>query len=594
MNSDMYNINLNDIFKNNKEFLECIDEVNAMILNIVKYKGNVCNDEKTLYEVLELNEEIGIKINSLYIYAHVRYDLDLSNTDAGIKYGKVMNIYNDYNNRVAFLVPEILENDESKILGYINSYDKLGKYERLLKEIYRTKKHMLSKEEEAIISSFGDAIRGAGEIGSKLNDVDLKFDSILNEKGKEVKVTHSSYQVLLENKNRKVREDAFKSMYKSYKEVNETFTETIKNHVKVRNNLAKIRKYDSAFSMELDGNNVKEEIYTNLIEFVNENLNKLHKQYKLRKKVMGVSKLHMYDMNAPLIKSYSKKYSYEDAMNLVIETTKILGTEYSDVIKKSFSNRWIDVTSGINKRSGAYCTCNYSTHPYVLLNFEENYENVSTLAHELGHAMHYYYAQKYNSYSDYNYSIFVAEVASQVNEILLLDYVMKNSNDEKEKISLLNQTLKDFRNIIGRQTMFAEFEKNIYDYDNSGEIITSEYLNTTYFDLVKKYFGKSVTVDKEIMYEWSRIPHFYYDFYVYQYATGYVAALKIANDIINNVPGSLDKYLEFLKLGCTKDPVESLKVAGVDMLDKKVYEDAFKVYEDALNKFEKCIVRKNK
>ncbi|MFI3260243.1 MAG: oligoendopeptidase F [bacterium] len=582
-----YKINTKDLFENDKEFEKEYTYLDKYIEKISEFNENIYEDQTSLYNLLELDEEISIKLEKIYVYANLTNDFDLANSKSNEKYGKALKLYNKYSKLSSFIIPEIITKDIDYIKNLISKNTSLKKYENLLLEIYREKEHILSGNESKILAQMSDLLRVPSEIISKLTNVDMTFGTIEDEEGKEVKLTNSNYQNYAQSKSREVRKKAFETFYKSYKEINETASEALASHVRNKNTYAKIKKYDSLYDKSLSTNNVDKSIYSNLISSVNNNLHFLQKQFQIRKEVLKLDELHLYDLSAPIVKEYEKKYKYEEAKVLVIESLKPLGEDYVKVIKQSFEENWIDVMPNDNKTSGAYCTCCYATHPYVLLNYEENYDNVSTITHELGHAMQYYYAQKNNSFTDYHYSIFVAEVASQVNEILLIKYMLEKSKEKEEKLFLLNQILIDFRSTVGRQTMFAEFEKNIYDYELSGEIITSDYLNKEYINLVSKYMGSEVKIDKEIMYEWSRVPHFYYDFYVYQYSTGFVAAFLIANEIYSGSKEALKNYMEFLKLGSTKDPVESLKIAGVNMLDMKNYDKAFEIYNEVIEEFKK-------
>ncbi len=582
-----YKIDLKDLFKNDEEFLKEVDHLNKKIEEFEKFQGHLLDDDKTLLEFLKLDDEISAKLEVCYVYAHLNNDFDLGEKRSNEFFGKAVKLYNKYSTNISYVIPELLQNDYKIIEKFINENKDLKQYERMLKNIFKEKSHFLSKEEERVLSVINDSFRTPENAYSKLLDADLTFESIKDEKGKKVELTSSNWAKYLESKNRNVRKNTFKKFYKSYINIRNTTTELLASEVKNNNNIAKLRKYDSALSASLESNDVNPQIYNSLINHIHNNLKKTYKYWDLRKKILGVSNLHIYDTYVPMVDANEKEYSFEEAKELVLNALSILGDDYTKVLNEAFDNNWIDVFPTKNKRSGGYCTAVYNSHPYVFLNFDNRYGEVSTIAHELGHAMHSYYSIKNNNYVDYSYSIFVAEVASQVNEIILSDYMIKNSKDKQEKLFILDELLKRFKASVIRQAMFAEFEKEIHEQEQNGVVLTSEYLNDLYYKLNKLYFGPSVEIDKEIAFEWERIPHFFYNFYVYQYSTGYIAALKIAKDIINKKENALENYLKFLSLGCTMDPVSELKVAGVDLTKDEVYNEAFEEFEKEIEEFEK-------
>ncbi len=590
---EKYKIDTKDLFLNESDFLKELEFINKKMDKVKKYKNHVLDNENKLYEILKLDQEITCSLENLYIYAHLHNDFNLANVKGNENFGKVLKLFNKYQTLISFLIPELLESDYSKIKSYIAQNTKLKEFEINLKEIFRTKKHVLTKDEENILANINDSFRLPSEVISKLINVDLTFGKIKDEDGNIIELTNSNYSTYIESKNRDVRKNAFQTMYKGFKGVNNTATVILAGEVRNNNQISKLRKYTSSLEASLDKYDINPKIYENLIKAVHKNLKLLYRQWDLRKKILGFDELHIYDTQVPLIEDFNKEYSFEEAQDLVQSSLLILGNEYSNVINRAFSEKWIDVYPTENKRSGGYCTCSYLAHPYIFLNYEKRFNDVSTLTHELGHAMQYYYAQKNNTFNNYSYSIFVAEVASQVNEILLTKFLLNKSNNKNEKLFLLDMSLNRFKSTVVRQTMFAEFEKLIHDLDQKGVILTTEIFNNEYYKLNKKYFGEDIYLDDEIKYEWSRIPHFFYDFYVYQYATGYVAALEIAQNIWDKKPNALENYLEFLKLGSTIDPIASLKIAGVDITNNKVYNKAFKSFDDALNEFEKIYYSKD-
>lgn len=577
---EKYKINLTELFDSNEKFLNEITLLEKEIYKIKKYKGTLLNN---LYETLKLDSDIEKRLERLFIYAHINNDIDLSDNLYNKYYGKVIKLNREYSEYSSYIVPELMSYDYKDIEKLYDKDKRLLEYEIVLKDIFRKKKYILSEKEEKLLSMMSDTFNVPEDTFSKLTDVDLKFGSIKDENNKKVEITNNNYATYLESNNRLVRKNAFKTLYKGYENIINTNSELLSGEVKLHNRIAKIRGYNSSLEASLISNNVTDEVYKTLLKSIENNLSIIHKQWKIRKNVLEVDKLHIYDTYVPLVENYNKKYSFDDGKELVINALKPLGDDYVGLLKEAFDERWIDVYPTKNKRMGGYCTACYLTHPYVFLNFDGRFDEVSTIAHELGHAMHYYYAINNNSYQNYGYTIFVAEVASQVNELLLSYYMLDEAKENQEKLYIIDELLKRFKASVVRQTMFSEFELEIHNLEQNGEVLTKDLMCKNYYELNKKYYGKYVTVDKEIMYEWSRIPHFYYNFYVYQYATGYVAAMKIANDIYNKKENALENYKKFLKLGCTKDPVESLKIAGVDLTKEEIYDEAFKEFDKTLD-----------
>ena len=580
---EKFKIDTTSLFENNSKFEEELKSIEKDINEISQYNEKVLDN---LYEVFSLDEKLSRRIFRLYTYAHMNNDFDLSVSTYNEYVAKVLFIYNKYASLSSYIVPELIQNDYSVIDEKIKNDDRLKDYELSLKNIFRLKEHTLNKNEEYIVSKLTSPYEYFENAFSKLTDVDLKFGKIKVD-GKSEELTPILYYALQENNDRNVRKSSFKKFYKGYESIINTNAELIIGNVKKNNAISEVRKFNSALERALINNDIDPKVYDTLLKSIDNNLNIIHKQWDVMFKALNISDPHIYDIGCPIVKDYNKKYSFEEGKNIVLDTLKIMGEDYLNVIKKAFDERWIDVYPCKNKRSGGYCTNCYETHPYVVINYDGRVHDVSTLIHELGHAMQYYYASKCNKYPDSDYSIFVAEVASQVNEILFNLNIINNSKDKKEIKTIYANLIKQFKGSVVRQSMFAEFEKIIHEEDQKGTSLSVEFLNNTYYKLNKKYYGKNIKVDKEIKYEWSRIPHFYYNFYVYQYATGYIAALKIASDIYNKKPGALDNYLKFLKLGSTLDPVSSLKVAGVDLTKESSFNDAFKEFDRELEEFKK-------
>jgi oligoendopeptidase F len=422
-----------------------------------------------------------------------------------------------------------------------------------------------------------------------LNNADMRFPIIKDEEGKEVEVTHGNFVRFMQSKDRNVRKAAFNAMYDTYKKFINTFASTMAGNVKKDIFYVKTRKYNSSLEASLFEDNVSLEVYNNLIETVHSRLDVLHRYVRLKKKLLGLDELHMYDLYVPLIQEYDKKFTYEEAIELVLEGLKPLGDEYINLLKQGFNSRWVDVYENRGKTSGAYSWGTYGTHPYVLLNYQGKLNDVFTIAHEMGHSLHTYYSNATQPYVYAGYKIFVAEVASTCNEALLMDYLLKNSKDEKERLYLLNHFFEEFRGTVYRQVMFAEFEKLIHEMAERGEPLTAEVLNKKYYELNKLYYGDDIVVDEGISYEWARIPHFYRNFYVYKYATGFSAAIAISQMILNEGEKAVERYKEFLKSGSSDYPLNLLKKAGVDLTTPKPVNDALDVFEKLLDEFEKML-----
>ena len=416
-------------------------------------------------------------------------------------------------------------------------------------------------------------------------DCDLIFGDITDEEGNTVKLDNSNYSLYIESRDRRVRKETFEVLYKTYSEFKNTFASLISNNINEEVSISKVRKYNSAIEASLFQDEIPLSVYDNLINSVNDGLDVLYKYYDIKRKVLEVDELHLYDVYVSMTKEYNKKYNFDEAVDIVRKALSVLGDEYINIYNNGIKDRWIDVYPTRNKRTGGYSSGCYDTYPYVLLNYQDKYNDMSTLAHEMGHSIHSYYARHNNSYVYGDYSIFVAEVASTVNELLLAKYMIKNSSSKEEKLYVINKLLELFRATIYRQTMFAEFEKEIYSLVENDEILTADLLDKKYYELNEKYFGNNVVIDKEIMYEWERIPHFYYNFYVYKYATGLSCACMIVNNILSGKKGAVNNYINFLKCGRTKNPIDSLKVAGVDITKKEFVNSAINMFSELIDEF---------
>lgn len=582
--SDDYKWDLSSIYKSDESFELDLKNVTKEIEEIVKYKGKILENANTLYAFLNLYFDLNRKLEKLFMYAHLNNDSDTTDNHYQVLYGKVSNLYQKFGELTTFVVPEFLKSDYSLVLNYMNEKTEIKEYENYLKEVYRYQPHTLSETEEKIFSTLSKVFSLPSKTYSKLTDTDLKLGTIEVD-GVKIELTDHNYSKYISSKDRHVRKQAFETMYKGYEGVINTLASTMAGEVEINEKIAKLKNYEDAMEMALFEDNVNKNIYDNLIDTVSKHLNILFKYYNLRKDVLKLDKLNLYDLYVDLIADSEKEYSFEEGKKLVLEALGVLGEDYIANLNKAFDEKWIDIYSNVGKRSGAYSSGCYDTNPYVLLNYQDELEDVSTLAHELGHSMHSYYSRKANSYQDSDYKIFVAEVASTVNELLLFKHMLSVSKDNHEKLSILNRLMELFKGTIYRQTMFAEFEKKLYEQNSKGEILTAEYISNMYYDLNKKYFGESVNLNEEIKYEWARIPHFYYFFYVYKYATGLSAACYIVENILSGKENAKENYLEFLKTGGKYFPLDELKIAGVDMTDPAVIESALKMFNDIIDKF---------
>jgi oligoendopeptidase F len=585
-----YKWRLEDIFATDEDWEKEFQEVKNMIPKISEFQGKLGESADMLYAALQYQDEISERLGKLYTYAHMRYDEDTTNSFYQGLNDRATNLYTQAASAMSFIVPEILSIDEEKLKTFLQTKEELKLYEHALDEINRQRPHVLSASEEALLAQASEVMASSSNTFGMLNNADISFPTIKDENGEEVEVTHGRYIRFLESEERRVRKDAFMAVYETYGNFKNTFASTLSGAVKKDNFFAKVRKYKSAREAALSANNIPESVYDNLVETINENLHLLHRYVKLRKKVLGVDELHMYDLYAPLVKNVKMEIKYEEAKEILLKALAPLGEDYLNVLKEGFENRWVDVHENKGKRSGAYSSGAYGTNPYILMNWQDNVNNLFTLAHEFGHSVHSYYTRKYQPYPYGNYSIFVAEVASTCNEALLNDYLLKTIDEEQKRLYLLNYYLEGFRATVFRQTMFAEFEHDIHMRAQEGEALTADLLTELYYKLNQKYFGEEdIVIDKEIGLEWARIPHFYYNYYVYQYATGFSAATALSKQILEEGQPAVDRYIEFLKAGSSDYPIEVLKKAGVDMTTSEPIKEACKVFEQKLSEMEQLL-----
>ena len=577
---------LEDIFASESEWEKALSEAMSLADEIAGYAGRVGESADTLYKVLDTYEKCCLKIHLVYGYAFKMRDVDTTSTYAQTLYSKVMSADVEVSEKIAFMEPEIIVVDEETMNQFYTEKPELNKYKIFITEVRRGKEHSLSPELEKLLAGANELADLPYEVFATLDNADLKFPEITNEKGEKIQITNGRFVPLEESKDRRVRKEVFEKYYETYGNFKNTSASLYAGQVKQLMFYARARKYSSTLEAAVDGNNVSPEVYKNLVEAVNDNLDKMHRYVRLRKKLLELDELHMYDVYVPIVKDYDAKYTIEEAKELVLKAVEPLGTNYVNLIKKAFAERWIDVVENEGKRNGAYSSGVYGVHPFVLLNFNGTLDNVFTLAHEMGHAMHSYFSNEAQNYLDSRYKIFVAEVASTTNEVLLMEYMLKNAKDNKERAYLLNHYMDSFKGTVFRQTMFAEFEKTSNEMAEAGEPLTHENLTELYLNLNKKFYGEAMISDDLIGYEWMRIPHFYYNFYVYQYATGFSAAVAIANRVLKEGETAVNDYMKFLQSGCTKDPVSLLRIAGVDMATKEPINSALQVFERVIEEME--------
>ncbi len=581
---------LEDIYSNDEAWEKEFQEVKDLIPGVQNYKGKLAESADQLYEALQYQDKLLERLGKLYTYAHMRYDQDTTNSFYQGLNDRISNLYSQAASSLAFIVPEILAIEEQKVKEFLETKSELKLYEHAIEEINLQRPHVLSAEQEALLAEASEVMSSPSNTFGMLNNADLEFPTIKDENGEEAEITHGRYIRFLESADRRVREDAFKGVYGTYGKFRNTFASTLSGNIKKDNFNARVRNYKSAREAALAANNIPESVYENLVSTVNNNLHLLHRYVKLRRKVLGVDKLHMYDLYTPLVKNVKMEIPYSEAKELILKGLAPMGEEYVGLLKDGFENRWIDVQENKGKRSGAYSSGAYGTNPYILMNWQDNVNNLFTLAHELGHSLHSHYTRTSQPYPYGNYSIFVAEVASTCNEALLNDYLLKSIDDEQKRLYLLNHYLEGFRGTVFRQTMFAEYEHLIHQQAQNNQALTADSLTKDYYELNKKYFGEEdIVIDEEIGLEWSRIPHFYYNYYVYQYATGFSAATALSKQILEEGQPAVDRYLDYLKAGSSDYPIEVLKKAGVDMASPKPIEDACKVFEEKLNEMESLL-----
>lgn len=581
---------IEDLYATDELWEQEYNKIKEMLPKAESYKGRLLESAKTLLDFLKLSDELGYLMERVYVYANQKYHEDTANSVYQELADKAGVLLVQMESALSFATPEILTISEEALKEFMEQEEGLKLYDFYLKNILRRKPHILDAKTEALLADAGEMASSPDNIYSKFNNADIKFPEVKDENGELVRITHGRFIRLMESTDRRVRQDTFKAVYETYGSFKNTLAATFSSNIKQELFFTKARNYGSNLEKALDDSNVPVEVYTNLINAVHDNLSLMHRYISLRKKLLGLDELHMYDIYTPLVKEIKMDVSFDEAKKIVAEGLKPLGEDYQKVLQEGFNNRWIDVYENENKRSGAYSWGAYGTHPYVLLNYNGSLDNVFTLAHEMGHAIHSYYSDKTQPYVYAGYKIFVAEVASTCNEALLINHLLNNTEDKMQKAYLVNHFLDTFRGTLFRQTMFAEFEMITHKMVQEGQSLTAETLCKIYHGLNVKYYGNDIVVDPEIDMEWARIPHFYEAFYVYQYATGFSAAIAISRRILKEGKSAVDDYIRFLSSGGSNYPIELLKIAGVDMSTKEPVNQALKLFEELLGQLEELML----
>ncbi|WP_064590429.1 oligoendopeptidase F [Streptobacillus moniliformis] len=580
---------LTTIFENDASWEKEFEKLYSEIESISKFEETMIDDVNTLADTLDLDDKLNQRIMLLYTYAHLKGDEDTGNSKYQEYNAKIMKMYSDYDARSTFIRIKLLELSEEKVEEYF-SHERLVERKFEMEKLFKTKKHQLSQKEEELLANMAQITGVSSKAFSMLNNADITFEEIENSKGEKLSLNHARYGMYMESSDRKLRENAYNSMYKTYKGLKNTFATTLEGQVLAHTTNAKLRNYSSARNAAVLSNFIDEGVYDSLLSAVNDKISTLHKYVEFRKEQLGFEELKMYDMYTPLLKEVELNFTYEEAKEIIIEALQVLGQDYVKLIKKAFDERWIDYAENEGKRSGAYSSGTYGTNPFILISWRGTLDNLFTLIHELGHSIHSYYTRNYQPYIYGHYTIFLAEVASITNELILNDFLIKKYEDNPViKAYIINHYLDKVKGTVFRQTQFAEFEYEIHRSVEEGQPLTAEYLSNLYENLNKKYYGEAITYDDNIRYEWARIPHFYYNFYVYQYATGMSAASAFAKKILTEGRPAVEKYINYLKSGASDYSLNILKNAGVDMNTNAPVYACLETFQEKLEELQKVL-----
>ncbi|MCY1607714.1 oligoendopeptidase F [Staphylococcus pettenkoferi] len=584
-----YTWDLTTIFESDEAFEEAFKEVEGQIGKEQEFKGHLGDSAETLYQALALEDELVSKLEKVYVYAHLKQDQDTANSKYTGFEARAHQLVIKFSSSWSFLIPEILQIDEEKIEQFVKEHEGLQRYEFDLKLINEKRPHVLSADKEKLLTEAQDALSTPENVYGMFSNADLEFEDAVDSDGQRHPLTQVTFIKCLESDDRTLRQSAYDNLYAKYGAYNNTLSSTLAGEVKKNVFNARTHNYNSAREAALSNNHIPEEVYDNLVATVHKYLPLLHRYTQLRKELLDLDDMKMYDLYTPLVKDVKFEMPYEEAKKWMLEALQPMGEEYMEVVKEGLENRWVDVYENKGKRSGGYSSGAHLTNPFILLNWSNTVSDLYTLVHEFGHSAHSYFSRKHQPSNSSDYTIFVAEVASTCNEALLSDYMDKHLDDDR-RLLLLNQELERFRATLFRQTMFAEFEHKIHQIEEAGEPLTAERMNQEYAELNRTYFGDAVETDEAISKEWSRIPHFYMNYYVYQYATGYSAAQSLSHQILTEGQPAVERYInEFLKKGSSNYPIEILKNAGVDMTTPEPIEQACQVFEEKLDAFEKLM-----
>ena len=579
---------LSTIFETDQKWEEELALLTEDTKETASLEGHLLDSAESLLNITERYLDLSRRLEKLYVYAHMKNDQDTRVAKYQEYYAKAMTLYSQLDQVFSFYEPEFMTITEEQYQNFLAEEPKLQPYKHFFDKLLQNKDHVLSQREEELLAGAGEIFGAASETFAILDNADIVFPFVKDEDGNEVQLSHGVYMRLVESKNREVRRGAYEALYSTYEQYQHTYAKTLQTNVKVQNYRAKVRNYKSAREAALAANFVPESVYDNLVSAVRKHLPLLHRYLALRSKILGIPDLKMYDVYTPL-SSVEYSFTYEEALKKAEEALAVLGEDYLSRVKRAFSERWIDVYENQGKRSGAYSGGSYDTNAFMLLNWQDNLDNLFTLVHETGHSMHSSYTRETQPYVYGDYSIFLAEIASTTNENILTEKLLQEVQDDATRFAILNNFLDGFRGTVFRQTQFAEFEHAIHQADQNGEVLTSEFLNNLYADLNQEYYGLSKEDNPQIQYEWARIPHFYYNYYVYQYSTGFAAASALAEKIVHGSQDDRDRYIDYLKAGKSDYPLNIMRKAGVDMEKEDYLNDAFAVFERRLDEFEALV-----
>ena len=579
---------LSTIFETDQKWEEELALLTEDTKEAASLEGHLLDSAESLLNITERYLDLSRRLEKLYVYAHMKNDQDTRVAIYQEYYAKAMTLYSQLDQVFSFYEPEFMAITEEQYQNFLAEEPKLQSYKHFFDKLLQNKEHVLSQREEELLAGAGEIFGAASETFAILDNADIVFPFVQDEDGNEVQLSHGVYMRLVESKNREVRRGAYEALYSTYEQYQHTYAKTLQTNVKVQNYRAKVRNYKSAREAALAANFVPESVYDNLVSAVRKHLPLLHRYLSLRSKILGIPDLKMYDVYTPL-SSVEYRFTYEEALKKAEEALAVLGEDYLSRVKRAFSERWIDVYENQGKRSGAYSGGSYDTNAFMLLNWQDNLDNLFTLVHETGHSMHSSYTRETQPYVYGDYSIFLAEIASTTNENILTEKLLQEVQDDATRFAILNNFLDGFRGTVFRQTQFAEFEHAIHQADQNGEVLTSEFLNNLYADLNQEYYGLSKEDNPQIQYEWARIPHFYYKYYVYQYSTGFAAASALAEKIVHGSQDDRDRYIDYLKAGKSDYPLNIMRKAGVDMEKEDYLNDAFEVFERRLDEFEALV-----